>query len=331
MAEHIGKFQEIGFSVEDTRGTAETSIQKAAKKIEADFYKQVEKTEDESVVASVADISKLRKVNSVFEGSVSMNLHADTIGYLFSNIFGTVESESVSEEDIAYEHDFTLEESIKRQTLTTFLKEADINQMKVANTVVNTLSLSIDQDDIISADFDLMGTVGESDSEAFSYDKEYDFIAKNVEVKIANSKAGLSNSNGYCVKSVDIEIDTGAEPNYCSDGNYEPNDIFQGALSISIDLNLDYTDDEFKDLYEGDDEKYMRVNISDDHELETGVNPEVELTFNKVQVEDWDRDSSQDDVITQDVTMRASYNEDDSEMASARIINSTADYNAPTS
>ncbi len=335
MAEHIGKFQEIGFSTEDERGVAEDSIDKSAKKIEADFYKQVEKTEDLSVVATVADIQKLRKVSSLFEGDVSMNLHVDTVGYLFSNIFGdvtTTEFEDGASEGLGvYEHDFEVDEDIKRQTLTTFVKDGDVKQLKVSNCVVDSFSLSVDQDDIISSDFSLVGTVAEDDSSEFSYDKEYDFIARDLEVKLASSKAGLSNSNGYCVKSLDIDIETGAEPNYCSDGNYEPSDVFQGALSISVDLNLDYTDTTFQDLYESDEPKYMRITITGDQDLvdEEGEDPKyptLEIDLTKVFVEDWDRDSSQDEVITQDVTIRAAYNEDDGEMVTAKLINKTESY-----
>ena len=324
--EYIGKFSEIGFALEDIRGTAESAPTKSAKKIEANFYKNVEKAEDESVVATVMDINKLRKTQEWYEGDVSMNLHADTIGYLLANIFGDVES---AEEGGGYKHTFTQDEAIKRQSFTTFVKEGDVKQEKIAGTVVSTLSLSAEQDGYVSADIGLIGRSGEADTATFSYDKEYDFIGKDITITIGDSKAQLDNGGTEIdVKSLTLDIDTGAEADFVSEGEYTPHEIFQGNTNISGSLELNYDGNTLYDLYNSDTAKYMRIEIKDDHDLGTNTNPTVQIDLHKVFVEDWSRSGGQDEVVTQDVTFRATYNEDEATdpIWKAEVINSTDEY-----
>ena len=327
MSEYIGKFSEIGFTLENTRGTAEASPDKSAKKIEANFYKNVEKAEDESVVATVMDINKLRRTQEWYEGDVSMNLHADTIGYLLANIFGEVSS---AIEGDGYKHTFTQEEAISRQSFTTFVKEGDVKQEKIAGTVVSTLSLSAEQDGYVSAEIGLIGRSGEADTSSFSYDSEYDFIGKDITLTIGDSKAELDNGGtDIDIKSLTLDIDTGASADFVSDGDYTPHDIFQGNLSISGSIELNYDGTTLYDLYNSDNYKYMRIKIADDYAIGGGASPTVQFDLHKVFVEDWERSSGQGDVVTQTISFRATYNEDEATdpIWKAEVINSTELYN----
>lgn len=324
--EYIGKFSEIGFALEDVRGTAETAPTKSVKKITAEFYNNVEKAEDESVVATVMDVNKLRKTQEWYEGDVSMNLHADTIGYLLTNIFGNVESAT---EGGGYKHTFTQEEGITRQTFTTFVKEGDVKQEKVAGTVVSTLSLSAEQDGYVSADIGLIGRSGEDDTSSFSYGKEYDFIGKDISLTLGDSKGELdSGGTTIEIKSLTIEVDTGSAPDFVSDGDYTPQEVFQGNLNINGTLELNYGGDDLYDLYNSDTSKYMRIEIADDADIGSGTNPTVQIDLHRVFVEDWDRSSGQDEVVTQTVNFRATYNEDEATdpIWKAVVINSTEEY-----
>ena len=88
--QHIGRFQEIGIALEAERGVAEDSPEKTIQKLEADFYKSVEKEADLSTRAVLADNQKLDKVSEVVDGSCNMRVHVDTLGYFFKNIFDLV-------------------------------------------------------------------------------------------------------------------------------------------------------------------------------------------------------------------------------------------------
>lgn len=324
MSEFIGKFSEVGLAVEASRGTAESSPSKCLKKTEANLLKNVNKTEDQAIVGSVVDINKLKKTQENYEGEISMNLHADAVGYLFNNIWGTVSTTELSVGE-AYEHTFSLLESITRPSLTFFLKEGDVKQVKVPGCIVSSFTLSASQDAIVTGNFNIQGRSEESDTSSFTYNKEYDFIGKQLTLKTADTKSGLDGATAINVKSADLEIDTGAQQNYVADGNYSPNDIFQTTLNISLSLTLDYTDETFHDLYDGDGNKFVRLTIEDpDTDIGGGNYPKVEVDLYKCFVEDWERSSGQGDVVTQDVTLRATYNQTEDTVGQAVVVNTTA-------
>ena len=323
--EFIGKFSELGLAVESVRGTAEDSPEKCLKKIEANFYKNVEKAEDESVVATVVDVNKLKKTQEVYEGEVNMNLHADVIGYLFQNLWGESTTEDLGSG--AYKHTFSLLESITRPTLTAFLKDGEVKQEKVSGCVVESLTISGAMDDIISGNFNLRGVKGVDDTSTFSYDQEYDFIGKDVTVKMADTKAGLDTAEATEVKDYEIEMSTGTQDDYTSDGEYYPSNIYQNNLNVSISLTANYKDETFKDLNDSDNSKFIRITIEGDTDIGGGNKPKVELDFYNAFVEDWERGSSRDEVITQEITLRATYNETEETVGGAEVINKTSGYN----
>ncbi len=322
--QHIGRFQEIGVAMEDTRGTAESSPDHSIQKGEANFIKSVEKDVDERTRATVADSQTVRKVSELVEGDLSMDLHADVAGYLLANIFGSVSSAEQSTG--AYLHEFTVAEDITRPTLSVFYKEGDVEQGVVPGCVIDTLTISGEADGVVEAEFDITGTTDETSSASFSYSAESDFVGRDVKVSKASSVSGLSSAEYLDVQEFDIEIDTDPETQYVMDGNFYPAENYQKSMIISGSFVINFKDTTWKDLYDSDDDTALLVKIESEKTIGSSDNPKVAFELPEVYVEDWDRDSGASDVITQEVSWKAVYNAGEGTIAYADVLNETSSY-----
>ena len=339
--QHIGRFQEIGIALEAERGVAEDSPEKTIQKLEADFYKSVEKEADLSTRAVLADNQKLDKVSEVVDGSCNMRVHVDTLGYFFKNIFGDVTTTEYEYEDgetttplEVYEHNFTVDETITRPTFSVFYAEGNVEDGVIPGSVVDEITINADADGLVTADISLLGKTTEDKSFSFSYDEEYDFVGRDISIAKADTLAQVDTSNPLDVKEMDITFDTGGVSDFTMDGSYGPADIYQNDQIITGSLVLNYDENEWKDYYDGNDSFAMVIKIESTKNIQD-VDPEaddyfptIEIELPKVFVEDWDRDSSNNDVIQQEISFKASFDHDNDTIANGKIINNTENYNA---
>ena len=322
MSEFIGKQIELGLSVEATRGTAESTAEKWVKKVTADIYPRTEKIIDDSSQGVLEDSPSSRNVKKWVEGDLTGIAHADTIGFLFYQVYGDILSANVS--GSVYSHEFTMLQDIEHPTLSAFAKDGDVYQGVYNEGVVSSLEINASMDDFVRFTSSMMFSTSDTNSDTPSYDTEYDFIGKDITVKIADSEAGLSGATASKVKEATITWDTGAIVDY-NFGSYNP-ELYNGRISIEGSLVLNYNDDTFKDLKESDDSKYMEITITGGADIGGGNNPEIKITLNKIQVQDWSRGDTSNEIVTQEVSFKAFYNNADSEQSKVEITNLTSGY-----
>lgn len=322
MSEFIGRFIEAGVAVESVRGTAKTAADKWVKNVNTDVILNVDKVVDDNTRGRLEDSEKTRKVREWYQGDLSGILHADVAGYLFLNVYGSVVSVA---ESGAYKHTFSVLNSISHDTLTYFAKDG-VEQLVLAGGVVNTIGINATTDDYVRFTANIIARSGTSNTDTISYDTEYDFIGKDITVKIADTEAGLSTATALKVKELSIDYDMGVINNFVF-GSYNPDDLFQSKSSIEGTMTLDYTDDTFKSLFNGDDSKYLQVVIQGDATIGT-TKPKMTFLFNKVMITSWSRTSGADELSTQEVGFKAFYNATDEEQSSLEIINTTSSYAA---
>lgn len=341
--EHTGRFQELGVAIENERGVAENSPDHTFKKSEANFFKRIENETIETTVGTVVSSDKVKKINSRISGDVSMPFYLDSVGYLMANIWGDVTTSEIEYDDDGtmvgtgvYEHDFTLDDSIKRTTLTVFAKEGEVEEdIAFSGVCVDSLSINAEQDSVVSMDFDLVGMSQETEAHDYNYEKQIDFVGKDLSFVQSEDKNGLdSEANELDVKTIDIDFNTGADDNvdYNVSGGYGPNNIFQTEFEAEVTITLNYTGNELKDLYLNPETRFVRIAMEGDVDLVDAEEVEqpglFQLDFYDAQIIDWDRDSSQDDVIVQEITMIATYNLDENSVGKCKIINEIDTYQA---
>lgn len=322
--EIIGRELEVGFAKESTRGTAETTADKWMRDVSVSIVERATKVNDDTTRGRLEDSEGSRKVQSHIEGSVEGVAHADAIGHLINNLYGTdTVTETVA--STVYLHTFTLLQSVEHPSFTVFAKEGGVQQLVFDNCMVNTLEISASPDNYVRFNASIIGAGAANNSDTPSYDTEYDFIGKDVTVKIADTEAGLAGASALDVKDITITFDQGLIRDHVL-GAYEPSDIYNAKMSIEGEMTLNFTAETFKDLYLSDDAKYMLIDITGAADIGSGENPYIKITLNKVQFMDWNRQGGNDELVTETVSFKAFFNEDDNEASKLELQNLTAAY-----
>lgn len=326
--EIVGRQIEFGVATEASRGSAETTADKWMRKVTANVVERATHALDDSTRGRLEDGEGRRKVQSHIEGDVEGILHADVLGWFLANIYGVVNTSTVA--GSVKSHVFTLRQNIQHQSLTLFAKDGSVQQSTFSNAMINTLEITAAIDDYVRFSASFLAAVAASNSASPSYDTEYDFVARDITVKIADSEAGLAGATATKVKDLGIKWDQGLIRDHVV-GAYTPDDIYNARLMIDGNFTLNFADDTFKDLYLGNSAKYMSITIAGEADIGSGNFPTITIVLNKVQFMDWNRAGGANELVTEPITFRAFYNPTDSEQSTVTVKNLTASYaNVPS-
>lgn len=323
MAEIIGRQIEVGLSTEAARGTAESTAEKWVKNVTANILPRTTKVVDDSTRGVIEDSQGARIVRQWYEGELNGILHADVVGYLFMNLYGTVSSSLVT--GSIYTHDFSLQQGITHDTLTIFRKDGSVNQDAFGGGVLSSLEINASTEDYVRFTANVMAQNTQTNADTPSYDTEYDFIGKDITVKVESTEGALSGGTAVPLKTLTVRYDTGAISDYVF-GATTPDDIYNSMMGIEIEFTKNYTDTTFEDLYNSDNYRYMQITVAGDADLGSGNNPTITWIFNKVQVQDWTRSGDANGLVEETVRLKAFFNGTDGEMSTVTVKNLTAAY-----
>lgn len=327
--EILGRQIEFGVSTETTRGTPESSVEKWQRKVTANVVERATHAVDDTTRGRLEDGEGRRVVQTYVEGSVEGILHADVLGYYLANIYGIVVTSTVA--GSVKQHIFTLGQNIQHPSLTLYAKDGAVQQKSFANAVVNTLELSVAMDDYVRFSANFIASAAASNSATPSYDTEYDFIARDITVKIADSEAGLTGATASKIKELSISWDQGAICDHVV-GSKLADDIYNGPMKIEGKFTVNFSDTTFKDLYLADTAKYMSITIAGEADIGTGNHPTITVLLYKVQIMDWNRSGGANELVTEPISFRAFYNPSDAKQSKVTLKNLTASYsNVPSS
>lgn len=323
MSEFIGRQIDAGIAVEAVRGTAETTATKFLRKVSANIIPNTNRVIDDSAFGKLEDADRIRSVQKWNEGDLEGVLHADPIGFLFYQLYGEVESTLVGSG--VYDHVFTLEQTILHPTLTLFIKDSDVRSVKMANTVIQSMEITIATDNYVRFTASMVAKAESSATITPSIDDEIDFVSRDAVVKIADTEGGLAGATALKIKNLSITWDAGAIIDYVF-GNYSPDNIYNGRFSIEGSFTKNYVDQTFEDLYKNDTFKYMSITITGETGIGGGNFPTLTILLNKVQIQDWSRGGGNDELITEEVAFKAFFNADDDQQSEITLRNNTASY-----
>lgn len=328
MSEIIGREIEFGVATEATRGTPETVADKWMRKVNANVVERATHAVDESTRAKFEDGEARRVVQTYVEGEVTGPAHADVIGWLLSNLYGLVVSSNVA--GSVYSHVFNLKQNSQHQSLTLFAKDGAVQQLVYDNAMISKLDINVALEDYVRFTATFTAAAGTNNADTPSYDTEYDWIARDVTVKLAETEAGLAGATETKAKALNISFDQGTIRNHVV-GAYTPDDIKNTRMMIEGTMTLDFADETFKDYYLGNTDLYMSITIQGEADLGSGNYPTLTVLLYKVQFMDWNRAGDAADLVTQDVAFRAFYNATDGKQSQVTLQNLTSAYdNVPS-
>lgn len=328
MSKIIGRQISAGVGVEKVRGTAQLTAEKWFKKTSSYIVEKVENVIEDSVCGAVLeDAFNRRVIKKWAEGSIEGIVQADAIGYMFYNIFGTVNTTGSS----VYTHVFSLSQSVLHPSLSIFVKYGGIEQNVHAGGMIGSLNITASIDDYVRDVANFIAKTGVANTDTVSCDTEYDFIGKDITIKIADTEAGLSGATAQKIKAVDITFDQGLISDFCF-GSYSPDDINNAKLSIEGSFTRNFIDTTFKTLYGADTAKYMSITIEGGATIGSGSDkPTITILLNKVMVTDWALGGGNDELTEETVSFKAFYNSTDTESCTVTLKNLTPEYSTPVS
>ena len=319
--EHIGRESAVGVAIEGTRGTAETTASKWMKKTTATVLPEAEKVIDDSSFGRLEDAEEARTVREWFEGDMSGVLHADAIGYPLAQMYGDVTTATVT--GAVRTHTFELAQDITHPTLSVFVSDPVKNQV-YNGAVVSSLSIEASTDDYVRYTMNILARASAAHTDTVSYDTEYDFIGKDITVKMATTAGGLAGATAIPLKTLNINYETGAISDWVF-GSTAPVH-YNGAFGIEFDFTKNHTDTVFETLYKDNNARYFEISIKGDNVLAGTNAPELRFTFNKVKVTDYTVDDSSNDLREESVTCKALYNVTDQKQSTVFLRNVTSEY-----
>jgi len=321
--EILGREIEVGIATEESRGTAESTVDKWMKKVTANVVERAEHVMDDTSQGRLEDSEQRRVVQKYIEGDLQGPIHADALGYFLSNLYGKVSTSIV--DGSVKDHEFTLQQGIQHNSLTIFDKSGSAQQRKYVGCMVTSLELNAAIDDLVRFTANIVGKEAESDTETPSYDTEYDFIARDIEVKIEDTEGDLPGGDAIKVKELSLTWDQSVIRDHVV-GSYIPDDNYNSRMAIEGSFTLNFTDETYKDLYLGDDAKYMQITITGEADIGSGNNPTITILLNKVQFQDWNREGGQDELVTEPISFKAFYNQTDTQQSKVTLRNLTSEY-----
>jgi len=329
MPEIIGKQIELGLAVENVRGTSPSQPEVWLRNVTANVIAKAEKVVDESKRGQLEDSENARVVKKWYQGEVEGVLAADPIGYFFYNLYGIANDTTVTTG--VYSHVFTLQNSIQHASLSLFAKDGGAQQAVFKNGMLTSLEITASPDDLVRFSAEFMAAGEGANASSPSYENtQYDFIGKDVSIKLADTEAGLTGATAISAKSLSVKWDVGAIIDYVL-GSYSPDDIYNAKMSIEGEFVLNFSGETYKDLFLGDTDKYMQITIAGTADIGGGNYPTITILFNKVKVMDWNRDGGNDELVTETISFKAFYNDTDGQQSKVTLKNKTAEYDtAPT-
>jgi hypothetical protein len=237
--EFIGRQIYFGIAAESVRGTAEAAATRWLRKTTCDIIPRSERVTDDTSFGRLEDADRVRTVRKWNEGSLEGIVHADVLGYFLLNLYGDVESTVVT--GSIYDHVFELDQTIQHPTLTLFVKDGAVRDVKMAGGVISSFELSASTDDYLRYTANFIGKQEAAATSSPSTETEYDFVPRDIEIKLADAEAGLSGATATKAKEMTITWNPNAIVDYTF-GSYSPDDIYNGAFSIEISLTRNYTE-----------------------------------------------------------------------------------------
>lgn len=323
MPDFIGRQIECGVSVEAVRGTAEATASEWLKKISMTVVPRTTKVNDESTRNVLADSLGTRITQKWVEGDLNGNLHADSLGYFLYNIYGAEAVATV--QTGVYAHTFSEVTSVTKPSLTLFAKEASVDQSVFDNCMVGSLELSAAPDQYLSFSSSFTGVEAASNADTPSYATTYDFVGRDVSVKLATTEAGLVGATPITLKDLTISWDLGLIPDFVL-GQYTPQDVFNTQTAIEGSFTTNFTGTTFLDLYTTDAYRYMQITITGTQTIGASSNPKIIILLNNVAITDRTREDSAGDLVTESITFKAYFNETDDQQSEVVLTNITPNY-----
>lgn len=307
MSKFIGRLVELGIAKETVRGTG-ASPAMWLPKVELALQDRVEEARDEASIGKIADSLGKEILEKYSGGTMKGQIRDQTFGYMLLAALGGVSSSGSG----TYTHDFSVQNNNSNQSLSFDIKDPDRYERYVL-AMLETLSIECELGDFAMFEAEFIAKRSKAFTSASpSYTDERKFSKPHVKVKVATNIAGLSGASVLSIKNFKLNI----SKNLIRDsflGTVQPEDILNRQLAVDGEIVLNFTDNTFRNYMLNGDHKALEFKLDDGTSSLTIQMPRVDFSG-------WEVDRSNDDIVSQTINFKASY-----DIANSLDIISTCD------
>lgn len=324
MSKFIGRIADIGIAKEGTRGTKETSADFWLPKLSLSLDDGIEQVIDESSVGVIEDATEATVVGKFAEGELEGNINDKSFGLLLLAALGGVSTSGPTDTSV-YTHDFTVGQSAQHQSLTLMLDDPN-QDYSYALAVLQSLAIDVSLGQFAKYTASFRSKVGETATHTPSYTTENHFLPQHGSVKIASAASGLDAASAIDIRSVQLNINKNVEDDRVI-GSTDASDILNKQFSVEGTIELVFDDETFKTQMLADTAQAMRIRLTNsDVTIGGSSNPQMTIDLTKVKFGQFERNYSNNDIVTATVNFKALYKTSESGMISVELLNEQSAY-----
>jgi hypothetical protein len=323
MAQFIGRLADIGIARETSRGVG-VAAAFSLPKSNFTFDDKANKARSAESLGSISGNGAQSFVTQRFsEGQIDGEINARSFGLLMYAAFGACTTTNPSG---AYKHTFTILNTNQHPSLTVHTNDS-INDRAFEGSMVDSLEMEVNTEDIVKFTCGLKGKKGQDSSYVPSYvTPDYKFLGRELTFKVAADTASLAAASAVSVKELKLSIQKNAEHNFVL-GTLEPEDIFNKQMTISGSIVLDYNEVTWRDYMLDGSTKALSIYLNNARQAISSNTPQLYFEFPVVDFSEWERNRANDEIVTQSINFTALYDQANSKLISdCYVVNNVTSY-----
>jgi len=280
----IGKKDSVGFGIETVAGTSVVS-QAWQPQMALTLDPKTNVVQNNSAMGRPEDINDSAVTEQWVDGSLNGILSDINIGYLLSNIFGTVTPTLHAAETVVWDNLFTVALATVPPSLT-FARTNPVRSERFSMGTLTDLEIDIKQNDWVQFTATLTAKTGVTSTETVVLAPNNTFTSKHVTIKTATNIAGLVGATPLQVKSLKLKMSRKTE-RFTPVGGIDPVSFDPNSWGITGTLVIRYTDTTLEDLARANTAQAMSIAIvnTDVPNIGTSTKPGLVFTLPKIRLD----------------------------------------------
>lgn len=297
MTKFVSRRGALGIGVEATRFTPVAPTYWLPWAVMS-FFDGVEGDRQNEGLGNIADSDAFYVTFKRGEGNIDSQLFDKALGYMLISLMGAAPVTSGSN---PYTHTFTLSQTNQPKTLSLYWKDPDRSYM-FAGAVVDSFKMTVSANSIVSY------TIGFKSKAAKDWTSQTPdftslgskFLQQHLQFRLASTVGAVSAASETPLRNLELTINRNAEfdPQL---GTVEAVDITAGELAITGQLELNLTDDTFRNNMLNN--TYQAAEIK----LVGSASSSLQLIFPRVDFSAWQPDYGLKDIAKQKINFKANY------------------------
>lgn len=300
---YIARLLKVGIGRESVRGGGATPVF-TIPNTKLSFDDVIKQARSVGSLGNIADSEEAFVTTKYGNGDIEGEIRSKCIGLLLYAMLGGYSVAGPT--DSSYTHSYTVAQNNQHQSLAFVIfdpNHTELYKLVMLNSL--ELDMKLDAVSMFKAGF-MSKTARDTGLTVPAVVHESKFTKKHINVKVATNIAGLSGAAKLAVKSLTLKIAKNVEIDDFL-GTAEPEDILNKQLSVEGELELNYTDETWKNYMLNGTNQSMEIDfLNGDDVIGAATHPSMTFQLPKVDFNPWTPAYDNDKITTQKITFRAS-------------------------